>query len=450
LLQDVAVIPAIAIVNLLAAGSSEAADPLRPGLIIAVIVGAVAARFLLRPLLRFVAASGIHELFTAAALALVAGAALAMGEAGLSMGLGAFVAGMMVADSEFRHQLEADVTPFKGLLLGLFFIAVGMSVDVGLLAAQPVLVVGLTVALMAAKALVMMPLARWHGLDWPESLRSGLMLSQGGEFAFVLLTAGVGAGLVDDRLADLAVLVVTLSMAVTPAVVLAGDRWLARGAAIEPHYDDIDDQDTPVVVTGFGRVGQIVARVLAMRHIPFTALEINPLQVDFVRQYGNKVYYGDATRVEVLRAAGLDRARAIVIAVGSEESSMKIVERVRANFPRVAILARATTRHHELLLRQAGVRFVLRDTLYSSLRLASTLLEQLGLSEQEANAAIERFREHDAETLDRQSAVFGDEDAFRKATVDAAEELKRLFAEDAAIEAHERRDAERDWDDRSG
>ncbi|MEQ9004514.1 MAG: monovalent cation:proton antiporter-2 (CPA2) family protein, partial [Pseudomonadales bacterium] len=238
LLQDVAVIPGIAVVNLLAVGGTDAGEPLNPGLIAAVVAGTVAARFLLRPILRFVAESGIHELFTAAALALVAGAALAMGEAGLSMGLGAFVAGMVVADSEYRHQLEADVAPFKGLLLGLFFIAVGMSVNVGLLADQPLLVLGLTLALMAAKTVVIVPLARWHGLTWAESLRTGLMLSQGGEFAFVLLTAGVTAGLVVGPHAELAVLVVTLSMAATPALVAAGDRWLARGRKPEPVYDE--------------------------------------------------------------------------------------------------------------------------------------------------------------------------------------------------------------------
>lgn len=432
LLQDVAVIPAIALVNLLAVRAPGHGGAMDPWLIGAVLTGAVALRYLLRPLLKFVAASGIRELFTAAALALVAGAALAMGAAGLSMGLGAFAAGMMVADSEYRHQLEADVEPFKGLLLGLFFMAVGMTVDLGLLLAQPALVVGLTVALMAGKTMILFPLARLHGLPPREAVRTAVVLSQGGEFAFVLLTAGVGAGMMAAATADLAILVVTLSMAATPLLVALADRGLSRETEPRP-YDHIDDEDTPVVVAGFGRVGQIVARVLTMRHIPFTALEINPHHVDFVRQFGNKVYYGDATRLDVLRTAGVPKARVLVLAVGNVDASLRIVERVRETCPGVKILARATTRNHELRLRELGVDYVLRDTLYSSLRLAGQLLTQLGLSESEARDAVDRFEAHDADTLARQAAVFRDEEAFRRTTVTATEELSRLFVEDATF-----------------
>ncbi|MEQ8857502.1 MAG: monovalent cation:proton antiporter-2 (CPA2) family protein [Pseudomonadales bacterium] len=449
LLQDVAVIPAIAVVNLLAAGGAfgasqvggaadgHAAGP-QPLLILAVLAGAVALRYLLRPILKFVAASGVRELFTAAALALVAGAALAMGHAGLSMGLGAFAAGMMVADSPYRHQLETDVDPFKGLLLGLFFMAVGMTVDLGLLIGAPLTILGLTAALVLVKILVLIPLARLQGLGGPDALRTAIVLSQGGEFAFVLLTAAVSAGLVGDGLAQTAVLVVTLSMAATPLLVALGDRWMNvdRDADARP-YDRIDDAPSRVVVAGFGRVGQIVARVLTMRHIPFTALEINPHHVDFVRSYGNEVFYGDATRLDVLRSAGVPNARALVLAVGNEEASLKIVEMVRATCPGVAILARATTRNHELQLREIGVDFVLRDTLHSSLRLARELLGRLGLSATEAAEAVARFEAHDARTLERQAAVFRDEEAFRRATVNAGEELKGLFAEDAVAEPDE-------------
>ncbi len=439
LLQDVAVIPAIAVVNLLAVGHAEnsGADHSgpQPLLILAVLAGAVALRYLLRPLLRFVATSGVRELFTAAALALVAGAALAMGQAGLSMGLGAFVAGMMVADSEYRHQLETDVDPFKGLLLGLFFIAVGMTVDLGLLIREPLTIIGLTVGLMLVKILVLIPVARLQALSGTDAVRTAIVLSQGGEFAFVLLTAAVSAGLVANALAQTAVLVVTLSMAATPLLVALGDRMLDQRTRREARpYDRIDDTASRVVVAGFGRVGQIVARVLTMRHIPFTALEINPHHVDFVRSYGNEVFYGDATRLDVLRSAGVPNARALVLAVGNEDASLKIVEIVRATCPNVAILARATTRNHELKLRELGVDFVLRDTLHSSLRLARELLARMGLPDEEAAEAVARFEEHDALTLERQFAVFRDEEAFRRATVSAREELKELFAEDAVVE----------------
>lgn len=430
LLQDVAVIPAIAGINLLASGADS--EALQPGLIAAVVAGAVALRFLLRPLLRFVAASGIQELFTAAALALVVGAALAMGSAGLSMGLGAFIAGMMVADSEYRHQLETDVGPFKGLLLGLFFMAVGMTVDLRLLLSQPLTIAALTLALMAVKTLVLVPLARWNGLNRAESIRTAVVLSQGGEFAFVLLTAATGANLVSSDIAAMAVLVVTLSMAATPLLVAGADRWLDRDEEVQRPFDTMDDERPSVVIAGFGRVGQIVARVLSVRHIPFTALEINPHQVDFVRSFGNRVFYGDASRLDVLKSAGVPEARALVVAVGNQEASLKIVERVRATCPKVKILARATTRTHELLLRELGVDYVLRDTLHSSLRLARELLTGVGLTEAEASLAVSRFEQHDARTLMRQAAVFRDEAAFRRTTMDASEELESLFQQDSA------------------
>lgn len=433
LLQDVAVIPALATINIIAAGAEE--QTLDPLLIGAVIAGAVALRYVLRPLLRFVALAGSRELFTAAALALVAGSALAMDAAGLSMGLGAFIAGMMVADSEYRHQLEADVDPFKGLLLGLFFIAVGMSVDLSLLLQAPLMVLGLTAALMLLKAALLYGLARASGLGARDAVRTGIVLSQGGEFAFVLLAAAAGGNLIPADIDAMAVLVVTLSMAATPLLVALGDRLLLeRDPDQERPFDDIEPESSRVVVAGFGRVGQIVARVLTMRHIPFTALEINPHHVDFVRGFGNNVYYGDATRLDVLRAAGVPQARALVLAVGSHDASLRIVERVRATCPGVLILARATTRRHELELREIGVDYVLRDTLHSSLRLARELLERLGLPSTEAHQIVDRFEAHDAETLTRQAAVFQDEEAFRRTTISASEELKALFAGDAVVE----------------
>lgn len=434
LLQDVAVIPALATINLLAAGATE--ETLDPWLIGGVVAGAVALRYLLRPVLRWVALSGSRELFTAAALALVAGSALAMAAAGLSMGLGAFIAGMMVADSEYRHQLEADVEPFKGLLLGLFFMAVGMTVDLSLLAREPVMVLGLTAVLMLVKGVVLTGLARFYGLGIKDSVRTGIVLSQGGEFAFVLLASAAAAGLIGAGVGAMAVLVVTLSMAATPLLVAVGDRLMNRETVTERPYDDIEQETSRVVVAGFGRVGQIVARVLTMRQIPFTALEINPHHVDFVRGYGNHVYYGDATRLDVLRAAGVPRAHALVLAVGSHDASLKIVERVRATCPGVLILARATTRRHELELRAIGVDYVLRDTLHSSLKLARQVLETLGLPASEAEDVVQRFEAHDARTLERQAAVFQDEEAYRRTTISASEELKELFVGDAAAKTN--------------
>src|SRR4030095_44004 len=346
------------------------------------------------------------------------------------MGLGAFAAGMMVADSPYRHQLETDVTPFKGLLLGLFFIAVGVSVDMSLLTARPGVVIGLTLALVAVKSAVLYPLARLHGLDHPEAVRASLVLSQGGEFAFVLLTTAASVGLLGSEQVGLAVLVVTLSMVTTPFLVRLGDWWLTVETAV-PRFDEIHTPARPVVIAGFGRFGQIVARVLSMRHVPFTALEVNPTQVDFVRSFGNEIYYGDATRLDLLTAAHTAQARVLVVAVDDVEASIRIVALARSYFPNVAVLVRARNRRHELQLREMGVEFVIRDTLMSSLALSTELLQRLGLTGEQAKGAVDMFRKHDAATLARQAAVYKDEQAFRQTSIEAADELKELFTEDA-------------------
>jgi monovalent cation:proton antiporter-2 (CPA2) family protein len=434
LLQDVAVIPAIAVLDLVnpnTAGGGTWVD----GLIVVGLVlgGLVLARLLLRPLLRIVAGTGIHELFIAAALALVVGSALAMQALGLSMGLGAFLAGMMVADSEYRHQLESDVDPFKGLLLGLFFMAVGMSADLMLFISSPLLILSLAVGLMLVKAALIYPMGRLSGLDHDESVRTSTVLSQGGEFAFVLLTTGLIAGIISAELASIAVLVVTLSMALTPLFGLLCETLLADD---EPpaEFDEIDDDATPVVIAGFGRVGQVIGRILSMRHIPFTALEVSSHQVEFVRGFGNKVYYGDPTNMQLLRSAHIEKAKVLVIAVDDQEAALKIAEEVRSHYPSTIILARARSRQHELKLREIGVHYVIRETLESTLLLGTELLGQLGLSDTDAREAINVFRRHDADVLDRQLAVYKDDEAYRAVTMDADMELAELFVEDAAAD----------------
>lgn len=431
LLQDVAVIPAIAVLTLLtpSEGAGHGAGGPDPVALALVVGGLAVARFTLRPALRFIASTGIHELFLAASLVIVVGAATAMEAAGLSMGLGAFIAGMLVADSEYRRQLETDVMPFKGLLLGLFFMAVGMSANLALLGEMPGLVLALTLALVVVKFLVLLPLARWHGLAVREAFRTAAVLSQGGEFAFVLLGAGAAASLLTSDVLDLAVLVVTLSMATTPAVVGAVERMLREEAADRP-FDEIDEPENPVIIAGFGRFGQIIARILTMRRIPFTALEVSPSQVDFVRSFGNQIYFGDASRLDLLRAAHVAQARAFVLTIDDVETSVKVASLVRETCPGVAILARARNRHHELQLRELGIRHVIRETLLSSLRLTESLLEHLGSPPEEAASAVEAFRIHDLATLEKQVAVFHDEKAFRQTTQAAAEELKQLFADD--------------------
>ncbi|MBM4205448.1 MAG: glutathione-regulated potassium-efflux system protein KefB [Gammaproteobacteria bacterium] len=428
LFQDAAVIPALAAISLFTvAADVPRPDLLRTGL---VIVALAIAGFSLRPLLRYFARTGIDELFAAAGLMLVLGAALAMSWAGLSMGLGAFIAGMMVAESEYRHQIETDILPFKGLLLGLFFIAVGMSANLGVLTAEPLTVIAATLGLVATKALVLYPLLRIFRLNHAESVRGAVLLSQGGEFAFVLLTAGVSAALLPESTAEFIILVVTLSMVTTPLLSGLVERFLNDKPSEHRPYDSLQGHDRPVVIAGFGRIGQIVGRVLGMRHIPFMALDANPGHVDFLRQFGNEVYFGDATRLDSLRAAGLGTAKALVLTIEDIEASVKIAETVRKQWPDVMILARARNRHHEMFLREVGVHYVIRETLLSSLELSEVLLMHLGVNPATAREEITAFRLHDEEMLERQAAVVHDESAFRQTSMEAEAELRGLFTED--------------------
>ncbi|MEM9621419.1 MAG: NAD-binding protein, partial [Pseudomonadota bacterium] len=330
-----------------------------------------------------------------------------------------------VADSEYRHQLETDVMPFKGLLLGLFFIAVGMSANVSLLLASPVLVVLLTLALVAIKLLTFFPVLRLLGYNNADAWRTTTLLSQGGEFAFVLLTTALTSALVEAAVVELAVLVVTLSMATTPFLMLLANKLL-EGSAEQRDYDEMPDAEDPVIIAGFGRFGQIVGRVLTAQRCAFTALDVNPGQVDFVRDFGNEVFYGDATRLDLLNSAGAKHARAIVIAVDDVAASTRIAETLRETYPDVPLLARARNRQHEIKLRDIGVHYVVRETLLSSMDLTRELFRTLQLDV----AAVDAFAEHDKETLARQAAVLHDPQAYRQTTIDASAELRELFMDD--------------------
>lgn len=435
LFQDIAIVPLIAALPVLA--GVELATAVGPGawlalgrdaaVLAAFIVG---GHYLLRPVLRLLANTDVEEIFTAAALLLVIGSALLMESLGLSMGLGAFLAGVLVADSEYRHQLQVDIQPFKGLLLGLFFMAVGMSTELGLLAAAPLETLGIVAGLMTVKALVLLVLARAMGVGARSAATLALVLAQGGEFGFVLFNLASAQGLLDDAMVARLNLVITLSMAATPFLYLL-DRRLGRSDEPARPYDVVEDTDPRVIIAGFGRFGQIVARILNLSGIPFTALEINPNLVDFVKRYGNKIYYGDARRLDLLRSAGTDRARLFVLAVDDVEASMKIAETVARHFPHVALYARARDRQHAMRLRGLGARGIIRDTLLSSISLASDVLKGLGFSGAEAERAANLFTEHDAKLLDRQYAFRDDEEALIQSSKDSAAQLKSLFESDA-------------------
>jgi glutathione-regulated potassium-efflux system ancillary protein KefC/glutathione-regulated potassium-efflux system protein KefB len=434
LFQDLSVIPLLALVPLLGPGAVRSGDPLLSAALALAVIAAVVAggRLLLRPVLHLIAQSRIQEIFTAAALLVVIGVSLLMSGVGLSMSLGAFLAGVLLADSEYRHELEANIQPFKGLLLGLFFISVGMSVDLGLIASRPVLIVGAVLGLMASKAAVLWALARATGQRDESARNLAAALCQGGEFAFVLFNLAAGHAVMDRALVDLLVVVVSLSMAATPLALAVNDLLSRRLAQPKPErpFDAIEEEAPQVIIAGFGRVGQIVGRILKLKRIAFTALDISPEQVETVRRFGNKVYYGDASRLDLLTAAKADRAKLFVLAIDDVEASIRTAETVRRHFPALTVYARARNRFHAHRLMDLGVELIERETFLGSLDLAREVLQAVGMSGWEAQQIVARFKAYDEQTLRRQHAVYHDETQLIQTSRQASEELQGLFESD--------------------
>ncbi|MGQ0619509.1 MAG: monovalent cation:proton antiporter-2 (CPA2) family protein [Panacagrimonas sp.] len=432
LFQDLSVIPFLALVPLLAVqpGASSGAGWMEVVPAVAAIAGVVVGgRYALRPVLRILAAAETPEVFTAAALLLVVGTALLMESVGLSMSLGAFLAGVLLADSEYRHELQADIEPFKGLLLGLFFMAVGMAADVGLVRSQPLVVAGLVLGLLLIKAVVLYLVGRVTGLPADAARRLAFAASQGGEFAFVLFGVAATAGILDPATQGLMIVTVTASMILTPPLYALQSHW-GREPEQRP-YDEIVVPETPVVIAGFGPFGQIVGRVLRLRGIPYTVLERDWQQVDFVRQFGNPVFYSDATRLEVLRAAHVGKARLFVISVAEpEDVTLRIAETVRRHFPNVRVFAVARTRQHAMQLMDLGVQRVVRRAYFSSLHLTRHVLTELGDSAEKADDILARFQRFDEETLLRQQAIHRDPTQLAQSAREAAKELEQLFEAD--------------------
>ena len=438
LFQDLAVIPMLAVLPLLAPGAAAApgAPPAwRTGLVGVAVIAAVvlASRWLVRPLLRRLAALRNPELFTAASLFLVVGTGLGVSVAGLSMALGAFLAGVLLAGSEYRHELEADIAPFKGLLLGLFFIAVGMSANLRLVVDRPLLVLGVVAGMHALKALAGWAVGRVLVGRGDPALSLGVLLAQGGEFAFVLFSLAVGQRIMDPELSELLVLAVTLSMGATPVLFALHARvvrpWLARGA-VRP-YDVAPDGEPPVIVAGFGRVGQVVARVLRAKRIPFTAIDASSEHIEFIQRFGNKVFFGDVSRLELLRAARADKAEVFVLAIDDVAASVRTAELLRDHFPHLTVFARARNRQHAYALRGLGITRIVRETFAASLELTGQVLEALGEDTASARASIERFRAHDEALLEESWEHRHDLEHLRSAAARGREELERLFDEDA-------------------
>lgn len=412
LFQDLSVIPILAAFPLLAPGgvtAPTAQEATRPGWLQALFIfGAVAlivlaGRFVIRPAFRFLAETRLREVFTAFALLLVVAIAWLMQAVGLSPALGTFLAGVVLADSEYRHELESDIEPFKGLLLGLFFISVGAEIDFHLLVERPLLIAGLLGGALAVKAAAMYAFARLFGLERPARWLTALGLAQVGEFAFVLISFGEQNHVFGAEVARPLVAVVALSMLATPALFVLLERVVlprvADGGPQRPH-DTVAHDGAEVVMAGFGRVGQVVGRMLRMAGHRVTVLDLDPAIVDMLRRLGQQVYYGDASRLDLLVAAGCAHARLFVLAIDEPEKSVEVAELVRRNFPALPILARARNRQHYYRLRRMGITALFRETLGTSLELGEAALRSLGTRAHTAHRIARRWRDHDEASLE--------------------------------------------------
>ncbi|MFN3571525.1 MAG: cation:proton antiporter, partial [Polaromonas sp.] len=408
LLEDLAIVPLLAIVAFMAPATSGGVSRwVTIGAALAAIVGLVAvSRWLLNPLFRILARAHAREVMTAAALLVVLGSALAMQWGGLSMAMGAFAAGVMLSESTFRHQLEADIEPFRGILLGLFFMGVGMSLDIPLVLADWPLILGGVLAYMVFKGLGIYAVARVTRSSHGDALQRTALMAQGGEFAFVLYSAAAAAGIVDASVNAILTAVIIISMALTPLAVFAL-RWVMPAAA-GPDLDGIESVEEAreikgsVLIIGFGRFGQIASQALLARGIDIALIENDTDMIRSAAQFGFKVYYGDGTRMDVLHASGASHARAILVCVDNKEATTRIVELAKHEFPLIPILARSYDRQHAIELIRRGVDYQMRETFESAMAFSSEALRQLGVADAEVLEIAEDIRRRDAERLQLQ------------------------------------------------
>ena len=441
LFQDIAVIPLLAALPFLSGAQEQNYDWIYFAKVISIFVGMIfVSRFVVRPFFKFVASSNVTELLTATALFIILSVSLLMNYIGLSMALGAFLTGVLLADSEYRHELQASIEPFKGLLLGLFFMSVGMLINVKLIVAKPLLIIGLAGLLMLIKFVVLTIIARLMGNKNESSIRLGVTLAQGGEFAFVLFSVATAQHLLTREQQNILNLVVTVSMAMTPLAFLLlekiGNPLFAK-ATPSKEYDKIPNHEHAVVIAGFGRVGQIIGRVLRMHNIEFTAIEKSANQVDFVRKFGNQVYYGNPKNPEILRAAGLENAKVFIIAIGDIELSETVAAYAVRNYPHLTILARAKNREHYYRLRDVGVKYIWRETYLTSLDMSRETLEILGMDPKTARKTVQMFRDYDDALIERQRAIYQDEAEMIASAQSAIQELESLFDSDMTTAKHE-------------
>ena len=429
LMQDLAVIPILLLVENLSTIEAHS-TPSWWISVLAIMAVLAVGRYLTNPFLRLVSKYGSEEVMTAAALLIVIATAVGMQEAGLSMGMGAFVAGILLANSSFRHQLEAEIEPFKGLLLGLFFIAIGMNLDLSLLVSKPLFIVSASVILVLIKTGVIFSILKMAKQRKTDAIRIGLMLSQGGEFAFVVMAQASGNGLLPMQIGNEVTLIVGISMALTAPLVILHSIWFTSRNCPAVYDNSADFGEPEVLIAGFGRFGQVSGRILAANNIPFTALDKDAEHIEFVRQFGNKVFFGDACRLDLLEAAGIEHAKVILVAVDDEDDAFKIAELVRQHFPAVKIIARARNRYTAVKFYNLGIQTNVREVFAGGLEAANMLLRAYGLSETEAKGLIDIFSVHDKSLLETTMMQNMDFDQLIAVSKQGRQELQNLFEKD--------------------
>ena len=449
LFQDIAVIPILALLPFLALPGfnqqvsdavSQAVQSDRPGwlqalLVLGVVVGIVlAGRFLTRPVFRWIADTRSREVFIATALALVVGITLLMQYVGLSPALGTFLAGVVLAESEYRHELESNIEPFKGLLLGLFFIAVGASIDLNIVTGEPGLVFLLVLTLIVTKFAVLLLLGHVFRLKLVDNLMFAFMLAQGSEFAFLLFAFATQNRVIDSQLANLLIVVVVLTMMATPLLIIVYERTIRPyfvNSMSPPEDEKFDTDDNPVIVAGYGRFGQIVSRLLKAEGIQTTLLDHDAGQIEMTGRFGYKVFYGDASRVELLQAAGAGKARLLVIAIDERQKAVQMVKSAQQHFPALRVLARAYDRSHAYELMEAGADVITRETFGSALIMGEEALKLLGYEDAQAYLVMRTFKRHDEAGLLKLYEIRGDEHAYSLRIRQHVENLEKVLQDDS-------------------
>lgn len=439
LMQDLLAIPALAIIPSLSSKLAEGAGDAGHGSMelsylfpVFIVLLILVSRFLLQPFFRIIARTHQREIFTATALFVVLGVASIMLKIGLSAALGTFIAGVLLADSEYRHELEANIDPFKSMLLGLFFISVGMTVSLEIIVSKPLQIFGFALLYLAIKLMVIYGTGRLFRMNHMNSKHMALTIAQGGEFAFVIFSIALSAKLADPETIKFLTAIITLSMALNPVIAMIDEKLLhlRREPVIEPRFDQIKDEHPEVIIAGFGRFGQMFGRVLRAQKIPFVAIDRDENQIEFLRKFGNKVYYGDVMRLDLLESAGIKNAKYFVMAIDDVEVSVRAARLIREKFPHVKIFARARNRGHVFDFYDIGVENVKRETFDSSVNFIKDLLVEMGNAPEKAQVIIEKFATHDKIMLREQYKVRDDDKKFVSVSKQSAAQLSQVLSDE--------------------